>query len=408
MKRFTLSIVLLLASFQIALGITPVFTCGFECGVAGPHWTSLNNASFSTTTFNNGLRAARCNASPGFSNLTSPTLSSFTRLVGRLYIHFATLPSANTALIVVDGSSVGPNVTFNQSNSKLYAAVGTSLGATGIAVTTGQWYRVDFDFNINTSGNDLCDIQVGGVATGQATATGLNAAQTQFFLGASSSVTHDIFFDDIILSNTGADYPIGAGLVLSIVPAADGTHTFTSTHAILGTTGAPTTGGNITSSTTTAFNWANARPIGGGATDATRLINQATAASTEYCELAIEQTTQTVAPQAVEILGVYQHATSSACNSQFKVNDNGTENVVFNDTGHTNAVDAYFTKQYATMPADSAAWTLARFKALKLRFGYSSDATPDVYNRGWMIEADFPISAAVTAPKRLTTLGVGK
>ncbi len=50
--------------------------------------------------------------------------------------------------------------------------------------------------------------------------------------------------------------------------------------------------------------------------------------------------------------------------------------------------DRFATKQFATM-VGGGAWTLARFNALKARWGYSSDATPDVYCRGIMIEAEF-------------------
>jgi hypothetical protein len=50
--------------------------------------------------------------------------------------------------------------------------------------------------------------------------------------------------------------------------------------------------------------------------------------------------------------------------------------------------DRYVTKQYGTM-VGGGAWTLARFNALKVRFGYSGDAAPDQYWRGVMIEAEF-------------------
>ena len=361
------------------------------------HVTTGTGSSFVTTPVNagGGLRALRTQGTTANSLATIFFPASYTRLIGRVYIRFATLPSADCALVAVGGSAaLGPQIRFKQSDSKIYAAVAITLGATGVAVTTGTWYRIDFDFNVQTGGADFCDVQVDGTACGQATATGLSAAQTTLgFGGLTGSTSHDIYFDDLILSNTAADYPIGAGYVLGFVPAADGTHTFTSTHAILGTTGAPTTGSNITNATTNAFSFVNARPIGGGAADNTRLWNQATAA-TEYAEVTIEQTTETNPPRAVEVLCIAREASSTGCNSTFKVNDNGTEATVFAMTSPIGNSDDFNTKQFATMPADSAAWTLARFKGLKLRWGYSSDATPDVYCRGWMVEAEFAVVAA--------------
>jgi hypothetical protein len=386
--------------------MTPVFCCGLECGVSGAHFTNVGGASFVTSPVNTGLRALRCNSIGAASLASSPTFTATARWIGRLYIRFATLPSGDCTVVSMQGSAAsGPNIRFKQSDSKLYAAVDSTLGASGVSVTTDIWYRIDFDFNVNAAGNDACDIKVDGTACGQAVAIGISGNPTNLWLGGLDSVTHDIYYDDIVLSNTAADYPIGAGKVLSFVPAADGAHTFTTTHAILATTGAPTTGGNITSATTTAFGYVNARPIGGGVADATRMWNQATAASAEYAEVTIEQTTETNPPRAVEVLCIAREASTTGCNSTFKVNDNGTEATVYAMTSPAGNSDEFKTKQFATMPADSAAWTLARFKGLKLRFGYSSDATPDVYCRGWMVEAEFAVAAVAAIPNKVYMIG---
>lgn len=396
------------SAIEIKGFLSPVFCCGFECGVSNAaHFTLGTNTSFVTSPVNGGgLRALRCNATTANTNAVAFLAASATRFVGRVYVYFTTLPSADCSLVTTSSTlASGPSVRFKQSDSKLYAAVGTVLGATGVVVTTGVWYRVDFDFNIQTAAVDFCDIQVDGTACGQATATGVSASTANFYVGGlTGTPTHDIYFDDLVLSNTAADYPVGAGKVLSLVPAADGTHTFTTTHAILGTTGAPTTGGNITSATTTAFGYVNARPVGGGVADATRLWNQATAAAAEYAEVTIEQTTETSAPRAVEVLCIAREASSTGCNSHFKVNDNGTEAVVYDMISPAGNSDEFKSLQFALMPADSAGWTLARFKALKLRWGYSSDATPDVYCRGWMVEAEFAIAGSVTVTPPIVAL----
>ena len=375
--------------------MTPILCCGFECGVA-VHWTPA--AFFDTGTVRNGARSMRFNLSAASSNAQTATLTSAARWICRIYVRFATLPTVSTGIFGTDsneGTGGGPKVHFNASDNKIYAKVGTTLGATGVSVTTGQWYRLDCDFNIVTGGSDTCDVQVDGTACGQATATGASSQATSLFIGGFTITTCDIFFDDFITSNTAADYPIGDGKVLSFVPDADGTHTATGTDIVKGTTGAPTGGGAITSSTTDAFNWVNGRPLLGGATDNTRLINQQTVASTEYAEVDFETTTEANAPRAVEVITADRQAGTQTCMFATKLNDNGTEDTIITRNAAGVTSDRFVTKQYATM-VGGGAWTLTRFNALKARFGYSTDATPDVYWRGIMIEAEFPPASAST------------
>lgn len=418
--RKILSIFLFLPLFTQAL--TPVFTCGFECaGVsqAGDHWNQASGSpTYSTTTFRSGLRSVRFNPTASQYQLLNNLLSSNV-MVTRMYVKFTLLPNSDNAIHEVwDGASgTLPGVFFKSSDSKLYAGSDNgggsiSFGATGVSVTTGQWYLIDT--KVNTSTNPwTVDVSVDGVACGQLTKALTGVTLTRLIIGnGAANTTSDFFIDDLIVSYTSGDFPIGAGHVVGFVPASDGTHTSTTTHTVKGTAASPSGGGSITSATTDAFNWVNARPIGGGATDATRLINAQTAASTEYVEVGIEQTTETTAPRAVEVLVVDQQATTAVGDMHIKVNDNGTETVVLDRTSVAGVItDRYTTKQFATMPTGGSAWTLVRFKALKLRFGYSTDATPDQYWRGAMVEAEFT-DAAATVPgtpgdKRFSSMGVG-
>lgn len=413
--RKILFILLLIPLFTEAL--TPVFTCGAECGVSGTtggqHWQFGAAASFNTTIKRNGNRAIRLNGSAVTTNwaTSGSTFTAGNITVIRGYFYATTLPTTSANLISAYQGEAG--AWFNSADSKIYAGyIGANFGATGITVTTATWYLIDIKVNASTNPWTI-DVSVDGVSCGQKTRA-VAAASGGFLLGSDQgeTTTMDVYFDDILVSQTAADYPIGAGHTLGFVPASDGSHTSTTTHTVKGTAAAPTAGGSITSATTDAFNWVNGRPIGGGATDATRLINAQTAASTEYIEVGIEQTTETTAPRAVEFLVVDQQATTAVGDMHIKVNDNGTETVVLDRTASAGVItDRYTTKQFATMPTGGAAWTLVRFKALKIRFGYSSDATPDQYWRGAMVEAEFTDETATVpgtpSDKRLASTGVG-
>src|SRR3990167_8456885 len=120
---------------------TPVFCCGFECGIAtglAIHGALTGTISFDTVTFRTGLRALRTNPTSATAQWNISSLPSSSRLVGRIYVRFATLPSADTELINYSHkANVGPIIRFKQSVYKIYAAVGATLGASGVAVTTG-------------------------------------------------------------------------------------------------------------------------------------------------------------------------------------------------------------------------------------------------------------------------------
>lgn len=375
--------------------MTPVFCCGMECGVTGGHITLSGSASFVTASPLSGLRSVRFNTSASQAAITTVGTFGAGLQVARVRIKFTTLPNADCIIISNSQAGTTTGSIFKSADSKIYAQSAGTAGATGIAVTTGVEYIIDTRINTTTAGAWAIDVRVNDVACGQATSnSSANVLAAAIVLGPQANVTTDFLVDDLLVSVTTGDYPLGAGKVLSFVPNADGTHTSTGTNIVKGTIAAPTGGGAITSGTTDAFNRVNARPILGGVSDNTFLINHQTNASTEYCEVAFEDTVEVNPPRAVEILTADREAATTTGNFATKLNDNGTESDIVNrGTVAGVTTDRYATKQFATM-VGGGAWTLARFNGLKARFGYSSDATPDQYWRGIMIEAEFPESLA--------------
>lgn len=392
--------------------MTPVWCCGGECGrlnngvlPQNQHWEQVDAAAatFETTIVRSGFRSIRhaCTSpNSSRSNITFAS-SSQTRVVGVVYIYFVTLPSADTNLVRSSTTDVGPCVFFRQSDSKLYAYVDGTRGASGVTVTTGQWYRVDFDFNINTGGNDTCDIQVDGSACGQATAAGLGAGVTILRCGP-AGCTADVIFDDFVISNTGADYPIGAGYIHPFIPTADGTHNVTAGNFCKGS--APGTG--ITNATTDSYLLVDEVPLDDATPDANDFVTQILNATTEYVEHifgpAATIPTPTAGPAAVEVCLTHHQNGSGSGASTFKLNDNGTENTILSLTGAGATSTRYARKHYALAPTGGA-WTATsgagNFNNLRHRFGYASDANPDQYFDGALIEAFFTGTAPTgTAP----------
>lgn len=383
------------------MAITPVFCCGMECGLSnasniGQHWIG-GTVTFSTTVVNNGLRSLTWNTSAAqFSRQTSNILSGSVG-VGRFYINITTNPSVSIHVVgIMESATRAAGLCYNVADGKYYAGFDSgsgalTFGATGITLSTGVWYCVDVkaDFTANPW---LVDVSVNKSGLGQASIALAASTASEGLIGvATRTSTTVINVDDVVLSTTAADYPIGGGKVLSYVPNADGTHTFTTTIGVRGTTAAPTGGGNIAGSTD-SYQWINARPMGGGASDSTRLWNQQTNGSTLYGEVGFEDSVEVYPPRGIDVIIIRRDASTGTGDSTFKLNDNGTENTIY-ATGAVAGVasDEYHRKHYATAPSTGVAWTTALFNGVKFRFGYSADANPDHYCRGVMIEAEFPV-----------------
>lgn len=389
---------------------TFVYVCGLECGVAmaSGHYAVNGTTSISTTTVRSGTRSMRCNPTASNGSVRNTAVhTSGTRHIGRFYIYFATLPNATTRIVRFGSGSDGPTIVYNNSDSKLYASVRTggvdSFGASGVSVTTGQWYRIDYDFNVNTGGNDLSDAQVNGTALGQASGTGLSGPDTATeAIGLLDTCTGDMFIDDIAMSSTAADYPIGSGYVHPFIPTADGTHNIAGT----GDFQRGNTGVDILNSTTTAYQLVDdAPPLSSTADSVDSIAAIAPLNATDYVECIFGPAsgigTPTTGPRGLDVIVTHHQAGTQTGNIRVAINDNGTTNDVLNLTaaGVTTARAAF--KSYSDPPSAATAWHAANdgtdgdFRDLRFRF-YSSDAAPDQFLNAVLIEAEFASNPTLT------------
>lgn len=380
---------------------TPVFCCGFECGQLGNSngqhfFGSLGTPTISTTTVRTGNRSLRINPTASAMTARSAALTTSSFWVVRFYVRFTTLPGTNFRIMLMQTANNG--VVFNPSDStlRMYHSSASTQSSDGVVITTGVWYRVDYSYD-GSGGTSVQNMKVDGVSLTQFSG-GASGSTTQINFGDSAvSHTTDMFIDDVIISHTLADFPLGAGYVDHFIPTADGAHNIAGTADFRRTL----TATDILNSTTDAFELVNDVPLESGAS--VDWINMlAPPNATDYVECifgpAPGVSTPTVGPRAVEVIaGIHQAATGTG-NMEIRLNDNGTMGTVYSATTVAGVTSvAYKRAHFADPPSAASVWHANNdgsdgdFRDLRVRFGSPAalDVNPDQFFDCIMIEAEF-------------------
>lgn len=385
---------------------TLIHNCGAECGIVAlgvtppaggvRHWTAINGAVTVETDIVHapGIRCYKFTSAAGASLYLSYTLAANV-IVGRAYVYFDSLPDADCN-IIRGLIGVDPGITFKSSDSSLYTSTGASLAASGIAVTTGQWYRLDFRFDTSTN-TFTSDLQVDGVAAAQKTvaSTAGNMTSVRFggnIFGTSANYTHR--FDTMAVSVTVGDYPIGAGAGVGLYPNADGTHSFNAAGEF-----EDDALNDFTSSSTDIWTSVD-EPLD---TTIGNYVRATGPESGEYIELQFDDLPET--PDAIN--GVHAtlcaHSAGTGANKQsarLSADSFSNFDEMAADLDYSNTTIGYHSKQYAAQPGSGSAWTESAVNAMRLRWG-SSWGTVDIsavpYIDGFVLEVDYVPAGAIDA-----------
>jgi hypothetical protein len=375
--------------------------------------------SFDTTTPRSGTRCLQfAGTAASFSRadlVAGGIVAAASRIfIGRCYIRFpSSLPSKDAlfSYCVNVGTTVLIGFAFNQALGTIECATTTSAAGAftfaggGVAVVADTWYRIDYQ--VRTDANPwTADARVDGVAVTQASIANAAANPAIFAFGVygeggTGAIT--VRFDDLAISQTDGDYPIGPGYVNHFTPTSDGAHNIAGADDFERTS----TGTDITNATTDAYELVNDVPLETVATDFIRIIAPPNA--TDYVEVvfgpAAGISTPTTAPRVVSMV-VGHHSAGTAANNlrvALRDNDGGTQADVFSKDISDTAM-AWSRLSFTTIPG-STAWTVTAFNNLRARC-YSSDAADDPLVDGYILEGEWAEVVAVTT-RHLASLGVG-
>ena len=337
---------------------------------------SADNALARTGTYS--LRVADTGSG---ANNASLALGTDTAVV-RLYLRLPSLPATDvTELFKLDAAAGNdPRVGYQASSDRFtfrFANAAVTLSTSTVAPNT--WYRFDLRFVASTNPR-TADWQVDGVAQTSISATGNATTINALRLG--STVSADALtanYDDVIASDTAADYPLGPGTVLPIRPSGLGTgNNVGSFQNDDGSTIDGSTAGRLAES-----------PMD----DATTYVRQQTIGTGDYVELQLDDVAATCVT-GVSALLAYHAAGSAADRGTASLYDGSTQRVIYDGDMSQAAI-----RYAATMVSPAAsAWTVSAVNGLKARIGYSSDVTPNPYWDSLLLE----VSTGIYVPGTVT------
>ncbi len=394
------------------------FVCCAGCGIDNigtasggtEHWASGTFTNISIVTapaafntpkaFRLNPTAAVCNALHTFATL----IASPATLVARFDIQFTTLPTANVQIFNDNASVLG--VQFNQSDSTLRAgaAIGT-VAASGIAVTTGVKYTVDFKVVINTT--RTVDIQVNGSAGAQYSVAGTASASTAFRFGQPTTAwTGDYVISNILVSGTSTDYPIGPGNGVALYPTGDSVHVYDLAGDFgKGSGGATALATPASSETTTWQSLSNPLTL---SIPTNFVAGVGAAVLTEWLQWTMDDLPGNASTINGVMWVVTSHSAAATANSITMQQVLAADNSIQRTGGDWAWISVDLSEITITAAVNvrvrgpgnpGAAWDVAGVNATMCRFS-SSDVTPDVFVDGACMEVDYvpTVAAAANVP----------
>jgi hypothetical protein len=324
-------------------------------------------------------------------------------VVVRYSVRFDVLPAADATVAVINPSGCSPCGAHNK--LYLFYRAGTQTWQMGYSLAeavgsapavAGTWHSFDVHSN-PVSNTRWAEWRADGVAQPDVgpyadPPGGWSTPTVQFGIPfADASTDYTAYYDDIMVSSTAADYPLGDTKVAALLPNAMGTHN------------GPTSFQNNDSTAINATTWQRLDEIPMNVT--TDYVKQITSSGGGYVAIEFEDTTETCIRGGSIVAAVH------AANTQ---GNNAALNSVTNGFNYTLYAGDWseITLRYIQRPVSqnqftpgTGPWTQAVINGITARFGMSTDVNPVPYIDAVLLEYAYrPMSGG---PATVTIVGTG-
>ena len=382
---------------------TPIWLTGFEHGIYSLNGGGLFNSvsgsgtpSVVTTKKNTGSYALKIVSASDYAYVIKTVSGSPTTLVYRFYFHFDTsFPAVNVEIFSASlASGSWLSVYFDQATSKI--GVGRQSGTVGgtprlssSTISVNTWYYVDVKAVV-TGGTFTMDWYLNGVAQSQYTETIAATSFIDVAIGPDASNTSTIYYDDVVLSVTAGDFPIGAGGTEALLPTSDGSHN-------AGTNIMENQAGSDIGAVA-AWSLIDDIPM----STATEYIRQLANGTGNYAEVQFANIAA-VHNAIIGAMGVLAYTAASTSGNNggciMSKDDFSTQTVVWGVAGAlADYSDGSLTDLYYKSVILANVNNDTTVNALEARMGYSGDANPDPYWINLIAEVAYTVAAGPVIP----------
>ena len=216
-----------------------LWSSGFELQsvTSGMEWsgTTVGSPTTTTVTKRSGAVSLRTNPSPAATSYVVNKYignNALADIFVRFYLNVATAPFAITQIMLLKDSAQGGNVTSIKLNTnrtlELWNEGGTpaQVDVDSSALALDTWYRIELAYDWIGADQNTVTAYIDGVqfATGSNLGA-LNDNPNTLSLGVITSVTADLYFDDVAVndnSSTAQNSLPGAGSIVHLWPNAAG------------------------------------------------------------------------------------------------------------------------------------------------------------------------------------------
>jgi len=359
---------------------TLTWLTGFEHGVLSVNGAGLFDTIAGTVAVQGAVKrtgsyALQANPSPAAASYVRKVLASSIMVVS-LYVRFAQWPSTESVVCQAETTGDSMYIAINPTTHKLYPRIASTSGSEeGDALLLDTWYRIDARFD-PTANPWKVDWQLDGTPMTQFTNAQAAATMYALWVGPAWSATNNVFYDDVRVSATTDNYPIGPGQVDALLPTADGTHN-------AGTNTMEDNDGNDIG-VVTAYDHVNQLPM----SESTLYVKQSAADATKYAEIQFADVGNYTDYHGVIGQLAYMSATATTNKGGCVVRrSDGTEITIWgNATTPADYSESSMFYKSAIVTPPAGGWTQTEINALRARMGYSTDVNPVPYWENLLLE----------------------
>lgn len=380
--------------------MTLLYCTGYEHGLAtlsgsgtGMATTIVGSPTVQNSTKRTGDYALSCSAASYTKALTSNAVVTV-----RFSIYFSSVNTTTTSEIMrLSGTITSCYLYYegtsgaNQGKLFFYSS-GATTRYSASAVSTGQWYDIDIKLD---GTNKTIDWQIDGTAQTQFSGWTSAGAVTLMRLGASNA-TDTFLFDDVVVTNSGSDYPLGDCEVVGLRPTTDGSYSAVGTNVIEDEDGHDIAAGNP------AYELIDDTPWTSTAND--DCIRQYATGTGNYAEVNFADTTQTDILGAIAVLQYAASGTTTNEGACVIIDEDTTATTVWGSAASRadySETTAFY--KSAILPIPAGTWDQTAVNALTARMGYSNNVATYPYWLALIIEvayrpsSDTPLTMASAA-----------